>query len=85
MQILTEEIQTVSIKVSSVKVSSIDIIARDKEAFHCQEIMIVDLDLELFQIDLILAEVVTANGLDLFRIRQEAILKGLSLSLEMVD
>ena len=47
MQILTEEIQTVSIKVSSVKVSSIDIIARDKEAFHCQEIMIVDLDLEL--------------------------------------
>ena len=48
MQILTEEIQTVSIKVSSVKVSSINIIARDKEAFHCQEtMMIVDLDPEL--------------------------------------
>ena len=43
MQILTEEIQTVCIKVSS-----INIIARDKEPFHCQEfMMIVDLDLEL--------------------------------------
>ena len=43
MQILTEEIQTVCIKASS-----INIIARDKEAFCCQEfMMIVNFDLEL--------------------------------------
>ena len=43
MQIFTEEIQTVCIKTSS-----INIIARDKEAFPCQEFMvIVDFDLEL--------------------------------------
>ena len=43
MQILTEEIQTVCIKASGV-----NIIARDKEAFCCQEfMMIVNFDLEL--------------------------------------